>query len=92
MRTTLDLPDDLFRQVKARAALDGTSLKKLLRAYVEEGLRRGSEAPSEGPRKRSPIPVARPASGRRIPALSNSELQGILMEEDLQRDLGSRSG
>ena len=35
MRTTIDLPDELFRQVKARAALKGMKLKE----YVTEALR-----------------------------------------------------
>lgn len=39
MRTTLDLPDPLFRTLKARAALQGRSLKDLVVSYVERGLR-----------------------------------------------------
>ena len=35
MRTTVDLPDELFRRVKSEAALRGKKLKDL----VEEGLR-----------------------------------------------------
>jgi hypothetical protein len=35
MRTTVELPDDLFRQVKARAALQGRPLKDL----VADGLK-----------------------------------------------------
>lgn len=35
MRTTVDLPDDLFRRAKVEAALQGRTLKDLL----EEGLR-----------------------------------------------------
>jgi hypothetical protein len=35
MKTTIDLPDDLYRQVKAEAALRGRKLKDM----VEEGLR-----------------------------------------------------
>ena len=38
MRTTLDLPDPLFRRLKARAALDGMSLKDLIARYVVAGL------------------------------------------------------
>jgi hypothetical protein len=29
MRTTLDIPDDLYRQVKARAALEGKSVREV---------------------------------------------------------------
>jgi hypothetical protein len=42
MRTTVDLPDELFRQLKARAALLGTTVKELLASYVENGLRQSS--------------------------------------------------
>ena len=35
MRTTIDIPDELFRRVKSEAALRGKKLKDL----VEEGLR-----------------------------------------------------
>ena len=41
MKTTVDLSDDLFRRVKAEAALRGRKLKDL----VEEGLRLVLEAP-----------------------------------------------
>lgn len=41
MKTTVELPDDLFRQAKAAAALRGRKLKDL----VEEGLRRVLESP-----------------------------------------------
>jgi hypothetical protein len=38
MRTTVDIPDELFRRAKSEAALRGRKLKDL----VEEGLRRPS--------------------------------------------------
>ena len=41
MKTTVDLSDELFRRVKAEAALRGRKLKDL----VEEGLRLVLEAP-----------------------------------------------
>ena len=41
MRTTVDLPDELYRRAKAEAALRGRNLKDL----VEEGLRRVLRAP-----------------------------------------------
>jgi len=39
MRTTLDLPDDLFRRLEARAALEGLKLKELIARYVAWGLK-----------------------------------------------------
>ncbi len=38
MRTTLDLPDALLRELKAQAALDGITLKNLVAELVECGL------------------------------------------------------
>ena len=39
MKTSLDFPDPLFRQLKAQAALQGSSLKSLVVRFVERGLR-----------------------------------------------------
>jgi predicted DNA binding CopG/RHH family protein len=36
MKTTLDIPDPLLRQVKARAALRGVSLRKFVAEALEE--------------------------------------------------------
>jgi hypothetical protein len=90
MRTTLDLPDDLFRQVKAKAAMHGTSLKDLLARYVESGLRQSAQPTSQPPR-RSNLPVIRAKRKRVIPNLT-SELQAKLEEEEdlakLRRSFG----
>lgn len=39
MRTTIDLPDPLYRQLKAHAALQGLPMKDVVLAFVERGLR-----------------------------------------------------
>ena len=36
MRTTIDLPDNLFRRVKSRAALRGETLREFVQAAVEK--------------------------------------------------------
>ncbi len=67
MRTTLDLPDELFRQMKAKAALKGMSLKELLTDYVAKGLGRpASSAPRSHPRSRLPV-IRMVGFGRRGP-------------------------
>lgn len=58
MRTTLDLPDTLLRQLKAKAALEGTTLKELMRRLVERGLREPSE----------PLPL-RSTAGAKLPSI-----------------------
>lgn len=84
MRTTIDLPDEVFRQVKARAALDGMKLKDLITRYVEEGLRHGTRAPVASPKcHRSELPVAWASTGHTRPDLSNADLNTILEEEEI---------
>ena len=86
MRTTLDLPDPLFRELKARAAHQGRKLKELVTTYIEAGLY-GSEASTQTPvhPPRSPLPVVRHATGQTIPAMTNAEIQAIFDDEDARR-------
>ena len=84
MRTTLDLPDDLFRRVKAKAALEGATLKETLARYIESGLR---QPPALGHQSsgRSQLPVIRRRGTTAVPNLT-SELQARLEEaEDLAK-------
>jgi hypothetical protein len=88
MRTTIELPDELLRRVKARAALDGLTLKDLITRYVADGLALGTRvgigggnAPTARPR-RSDVPVMIPARGRRLTALTNAEVQVLLDAEE----------
>ena len=80
MRTTLDLPDELFRQIKAKAALEGTKLKDLLRRYVESGLRQPTLS-ADQPGNRSQFPVIKARGKHIIPSLT-PELQAKLEEEE----------
>jgi len=86
MRTTIDLPDDLFRALKARAALNGVPLRELVRQFVESGLRQPSLPPaSPAPGHRQPPPVVIPPTGKPIPALSPADLRRIEEEEDVSK-------
>jgi hypothetical protein len=49
VKTTVDVPDDLYRRAKAEAALRGRKLRDL----VEEGLRLVLEMPPKGTRQPS---------------------------------------
>jgi len=83
MRTTLDLPDPLFRELKIQAARQGINMKDLLARYVEAGLYgRFPAIPGSSVPRRSPIPIARHATGQTIPAMSNARMQQILDEDD----------
>ena len=82
MRTTLDLPDELFRQVKAKAALDGRSLKELMTEFIASGLHGTATVAA---RKRSRLPVIKQSGRHKVPNLT-PELQAKFdEEEDLAR-------
>jgi metal-responsive CopG/Arc/MetJ family transcriptional regulator len=73
MRTTVDLPDPLFRELKAVAARRGDSLKNVIRAAVENELRK-SEGKS-GRRVKFPLLSSR-QPGRLN--LTNAEIEEFL--------------
>lgn len=83
MRTTLDLPDPLMRELKARAALEGVKLKDYFARIVQTALQRPL-ATAAAP-KRSPVPVFRRAKAKPMPAMSNVQLYAALDAQDAAR-------
>jgi hypothetical protein len=94
MRTTIDLPDELFREVKTRAVQQGTSLKNLMTQYIRSGLSAQTDGASSTRSHRPPPPVAIRRAPGLVPAppRSNRQLHAILEEEDVHasRHVGSR--
>jgi len=90
MRTTVDLPEDLFRRAKAKAAIEGRSLRSVIVRFIEEGLAREAPAPGGG-RRRSALPEFAPV-GTEILARSSAELNKLLADEDLRRELRAWRG
>lgn len=80
MRTTLDLPDSLMRELKARAALEGVKLKDYFANIAQVALQRPVSGGIQP--KRSPLPVFKRAGAKAMPAMSNSELYAILDNKD----------
>jgi hypothetical protein len=89
MRTTFDLPSDLYRALKTRAALTGVTMRDLVRRLIEQGLRQPSPGPHAPGVRRDPPPVIIPPRGTSIPALPRAELQRLEEEEDAARYAGS---
>lgn len=83
MRTTLDLPDPLFRDLKIQAAREGVPLKELLQRFVERGL---YERPAPLPKPvRSPLPEPLPSRGGPPVSFTNAEIEEMFLQEDLER-------
>lgn len=72
MRTTVDLPDPVFKQLKAVAALRGTTLKQLLICAVERELRSAKR-----PNKTAKFPLV-PSKEPGTLTLTNAEIDEIL--------------
>jgi hypothetical protein len=83
VKTTIDLPDDLFREAKATAARRGAALKEFFReALVEKLAREGHPVIVEGPRAWPvPPPDVDIEELRRIDALIEEEFERIEPED-----------
>ena len=88
MRTTVDLPEALLRQLKAQAALEGTSLKQLVLALVERGLQSPAVSPASL-RSRSPLPKLALDQPLSVKQFSNATLFELLETGDLRQRLRS---
>lgn len=73
MRTTIDLPDDLFRHVKSKAALRGETLKEFIRAAVEKEI--STEAPATSHRVK--LPLIKSKEPKTL-SLTNAEIENLL--------------
>jgi len=83
MRTTVDLPDDLYRALKARAGLSGVTLRHLIQRLIEQGLRYPVSPHSVKTREAPPVII--PARGVPIPAISRGELARMEEEEEEEK-------
>ena len=66
MKATIEVPDELYRQVKAKSALEGRAIREvaveLFRSYV------GQLAPAQGAELTAAQEAARRFEGREIPS------------------------
>jgi hypothetical protein len=84
MRTTLDIPDETFRQLKSQAALSGLKLKELVTQLIQRGLAAGVIAPMPVQAPSSPpVAIERVPGSPLTPALTNAQLYAILDDQDL---------
>ncbi len=80
MRTTIDIPESLFRRAKAVASLKGLSLKKYISTALEHELTSEGNALPKRTRLSFPlVPSDQPGSV----ALNNDDVARLLEEEDI---------
>ncbi len=84
MKTTIELPDDLFREAKATAARRGTALREFVREALAEKLAREEAAhyPGAGAGKWPVPPPDIPSEEiRRVQAIIDAEFDQIEPED-----------
>ena len=84
MRTTVDIPDDLFRQAKARAALKGLRLRDL----IERGLRLALAEQEGGAPRRVGFPLLKSSQ----PGALTAEAVRAAEEDASQQEDAERAG
>lgn len=89
MRTTLDLPDSLLRELKTRAALNGQSLKSLLNEMIKRAMHLPATA-DLAPQNESALPVLKrlqqtPATPVQGETLGNAQLADHTLQEDIEK-------
>jgi hypothetical protein len=73
MRTTIDLPDPLFRQVKSAAALRGSTLKQ----FIQEALQQAVATDKGGRRHKVRLPLI-PSKHPGTLRLTNADIEDHL--------------
>ena len=93
MKTTLDLPDELMRTVKVRAAREDRKLKDMIAELLRRGLADDSGAPRTV-RSRVELPLVVCAhAARPSEEMTPERVAEILLDEDAERaSEGTRDG
>lgn len=91
MKTTLDLPDALVKQVKIRAVREGRKLKDAVADLLRKGLASPATPPIPEPALKSPRIITDPETGLplivchpRAPASKMTAEQLIALEQETQ--------
>ena len=85
MRTTIDLPDELYRTLKTRAAISWMTMRELIQGLIEQGLRQVQGGPTQATSHRAPPPVIIPATGVPLPDLTPEDLHRLKEEDDFEQ-------
>ena len=77
MKTTIEIPDELFKRAKTTAAIRGESPKELIRAALEARLAAVSPSHSDRSGWRSVFGLAEPKSVEAVDRIVAAELERV---------------
>lgn len=86
MKTTLEIPDELYREAKARAAMENRKIKDLVAEGIRLVLERSTSAAERPVGKRpSPFPLIHGRGGPLLKILDNKLIARLQEEEDIEQ-------
>ena len=85
MRTTLDLPDPLFKHLKTRAAHEGRTLRDLVVELVEKGLSARDMADAQQRFQARPVVGTTLTTNLSADSFTNADLSDLLNRDDDER-------
>ena len=88
MKTTLEIPDDLFREAKAKAALEGIRLKDLVTRGLEREVR--GESPTRTKRRRLKFPILKSRTSEPLDIPADAAFRVDLADEIARYDASLR--
>jgi hypothetical protein len=84
MKTTVEIPNPLFKRVKAHAAMEGLKLKDLVASALGAYLVR-PRPPSKNGTKPCPFPLVRGKAGPGMRGMNNEAIAKLQEEDDFER-------
>ena len=83
MRTTIDLPDPLFKKLKARVAMDGVKLREFIAGAIEMALK--PAVASQRPKAPLPVIKRKGKPGPLMAKLNNDTIAELELQDDIER-------
>ena len=88
MKTTLEIPDDLFREAQAKAAIEGIRLKDLVTRGLEREVR--GESRTRAKRRRLKFPILKSRSSKPLDIPDDAAFRVDLADEIARHEASLR--
>ena len=87
MKTTLNIDDDLYRRLKAKAALEGRKVTELVEEGVRNVLQQRHPTPRTPSHVKLPLIPARPGQKKMFEGMTSEEIHRRLADLESKTDL-----
>jgi plasmid stability protein len=82
MKTTLDIPEELVREMKIRAAKEGRKLREVATDVIQRGLSAEKSVTPETESRRVKLPML--TGGKAIRQFTPKEIDEILLQQEVE--------